>query len=178
MKTKKIPTETTLLIVLKNMQILLAKKKRGFGKGKFNGVGGKIQSGETNENAMIREAQEEIGITPIQYEKVAEITFDEIFDKGVHEEILMHVFLAEKYSGTPIETDEMKPFWFNLNEIPYDQMFKDDIFWLPLVLSGKKIRANFELDENFNVKSHTLEILNNKFISHNSFEQDKNVFEK
>jgi len=48
----------TLLFLIKEDQILLAMKKRGFGMGRFNGVGGKIEPGETIEQAMIRECQE------------------------------------------------------------------------------------------------------------------------
>ena len=30
-------------------------------------------------------------------------------------------------------------------------MFPDDIYWLPLVLDNKKIKAYFEFDENWNI---------------------------
>ena len=69
--------ETTLCLLKKDNQILLAMKKRGFGEGKYNGVGGKIDKGETPEQAMIREVQEEILVTPTKYEKVGFIEFDE-----------------------------------------------------------------------------------------------------
>ncbi|MBR4418900.1 MAG: NUDIX domain-containing protein, partial [Clostridia bacterium] len=67
--------QTTLLYIIKNNQILLAEKKRGFGVGKINGVGGKIEPGESIEQAMIRETQEEIGVTPINSQHLATITF-------------------------------------------------------------------------------------------------------
>lgn len=35
--------ETTLCLLKRNDEILLAMKKRGFGTGKYNGVGGKIE---------------------------------------------------------------------------------------------------------------------------------------
>jgi len=69
--------ETTLCLLKNDNQILLAMKKRGFGEGKYNGVGGKIDKGETPEQAMIREVQEEILVTPTKYEKVGFIEFDE-----------------------------------------------------------------------------------------------------
>merc|ERR1712079_998463 len=28
-------------------------------------------------------------------------------------------------------TEEMKPKWFNIEDIPYDKMWKDDIYWMP-----------------------------------------------
>ena len=71
--------ETTLCILRKENQILLAMKKRGFGKGKYNGVGGKIENGETPDSAMIRETEEEISVTPTKFEKVGVIEFDEYY---------------------------------------------------------------------------------------------------
>ena len=50
----------TLLFLLTDDQILLAMKKRGFGMGRWNGVGGKIEPGETIEEATARECREEI----------------------------------------------------------------------------------------------------------------------
>ena len=64
---------TTLLLVIKDGKILLAQKKRGFGEGKFNGVGGKAEEGETIEQTMLRETKEEIGIVPTIYKKQGEI---------------------------------------------------------------------------------------------------------
>ena len=36
----------TLVLIMKGKQVLLGMKKRGFGKGKWNGFGGKVQDGE------------------------------------------------------------------------------------------------------------------------------------
>ena len=69
--------ETTLSLLKKDNKILLGMKKRGFGEGKYNGVGGKLKENETPEIAMIRETQEEINVTPTKYEKVGIIEFDE-----------------------------------------------------------------------------------------------------
>ena len=44
----------TLLFVRKDDEILLGMKKRGFGTGKWNGFGGKIEAGETIEQAAVR----------------------------------------------------------------------------------------------------------------------------
>ena len=71
--------DTTLCLLKKDDKILLAMKKRGFAQGKYNGVGGKIEEGETPEQAMIRETEEEISVTPTKYEKVGFIEFDEFY---------------------------------------------------------------------------------------------------
>lgn len=150
--------ETTLCILKKDNEILLAMKKRGFGEGKYNGVGGKIENNETPEQAMIRETQEEISVTPIKYEKVGVIEFDEIY-KGNKQNLVFHLYMVYEWEGEPSETDEMNPKWFNINSIPYNQMFPDDKFWLPLILEGKKIKGYFDFDENWNLLSKKIEDL-------------------
>lgn len=152
--------ETTLLLLKKENQILLAMKKRGFGEGKFNGVGGKIEANETPEMAMIRETQEEILVTPTEYTKVGIIEFIEYF-KGSKANIIFHLFVATNWVGEPQESEEMKPQWFDIDNIPYDQMFKDDKYWMPYVLEGKKINGFFEFDEDWNILSYNIdEIVN------------------
>lgn len=150
--------ETTLCLLKKEDKILLAMKKRGFGEGKYNGVGGKIKKNETPEQAMIRETQEEISVTPIDYEKAGLIEFDEYY-KGIKQKLAFHLYIVHKWNGTISETEEMKPQWFSINEIPYNKMFPDDKYWLPLVLKGKKIKAYFDFDENWNLISKNIEDL-------------------
>ena len=58
------------------------------------------------------------------------------------------VFTTDNWSGTPKETEEMAPKWFNIKEIPYREMWDDDILWLPKVLNGKIVEGNFLFDEN------------------------------
>lgn len=143
--------QTTLLILRKDNKILLARKKRGFGFGKWNGVGGKVEEKETPEEAMIRETQEEISVTPIEYEKIGIIRFVEY----IKEELTtndMHLYIATKWQGVPKESEEMQPKWFSINNLPWEEMFSDDKYWLPLVLEGKKLDAFFEYDKNWNLQ--------------------------
>ena len=147
--------ELTLLFLRRDDEILLALKKRGFGEGRWNGVGGKVERGETVEQALLREAQEEILVTPTAFEQVADLTFDEFF-KGEPALMHVHVFIATEWKGTPTETDEMKPDWFKLADIPYDDMWSDDPYWLPLVLENRKIIASFVLDKKDIITSHTV----------------------
>jgi len=149
-------TKTLSLLFLKDGdRILLAMKKRGFGEGRWNGVGGKVEPGESVEQAMIRETQEEIGVTPLEYEKVADIRFDEYF-KGEPTLMHVHVFVATTWNGEPTESDEMAPQWFATDDLPYKDMWSDDEYWLPEVLEGKKISADFKLDESDVIISHTI----------------------
>lgn len=145
--------ETTLLLLRKDNQILLAKKKRGFGEGKYNGVGGKLEEGETPEEAMIRETEEEIMITPTKYEKMGVIEFLE-YVKGERANVKFHLYVATEWIGIPKESEEMIPKWFSLDNLPYNEMFPDDKYWLPYILEGKKINAFFDFDEEWNLLSY------------------------
>lgn len=151
--------ETTLCLLKRNNEILLAMKKRGFGEGKYNGVGGKIEFGETPEDAMIRETQEEINVTPIKYEKVGLIEFDEYY-KGNKQNLVFHLYMVYDWIGEISESEEMSPKWFDIKNIPYEKMFSDDKYWLPLILEGKKVKAYFDFDENWNLLSKEICDLN------------------
>lgn len=145
--------ELTILFLVRDDQILLAMKKRGFGAGRYNGVGGKVEPNESIEQAARRECQEEIDVTPGEIDKVAEITFDEQH-QGVREELRAHVFICRDWSGKPSESEEMAPTWFAQSEIPYEQMWADDPYWLPEVLAGKRLRCHFTLDANDQMTAH------------------------
>lgn len=135
----------TLSIITQDSRILLGMKKRGFGAGRWNGFGGKVESYESVEAAATRELVEEVGIRPVIFEKVGVIDFN--FSEVNNKPIEMHVFLVTEYTGEPIESDEMEPDWFDYAEIPYQQMWVDDAEWLPFVLTGQKFLANFTLDK-------------------------------
>ena len=149
---------TTLLYIIKDNKILLAEKKRGFGVGKLNGVGGKIENDESIEQAMLRETMEEIGVKPIDFEQRAIIHFD-LFYKGEKEKEDTYVFVASNYIGELIETEEMKPKWFELKNLPFEKMFSDDRLWLNSLIEGKKFEANIILDEDFNTTDFNIKYI-------------------
>ena len=133
----------TLLFLLKDDEILLAMKKRGFGAGHWNGVGGKVEPNETVEEALVRECKEEINVTPTTFTKVA--IHDFVFPDG-SPNMQVHAYFASDWEGDPIETEEMAPQWFALKDIPYTEMWEDDSVWLPLVLQNKKLTSRFTFD--------------------------------
>ena len=125
--------------------ICLAMKKRGFGAGRYNGTGGKVEQGETILDAVKRETKEEIGVSVDVVEKYAELTFT--FPHKEEWNQLVHVYIASVWDGDILETEEMKPEWFTVDSIPYETMWPDDIFWLPKVLEGNHIEARFVFAE-------------------------------
>ncbi len=135
----------TLCVIHRSPKILLGMKKRGFGAGRWNGFGGKLNEGETVEEGLKRETKEEVGVEINDFNKVGIIEFE---FKGNPEILEVHIFRASDFSGEPAESEEMKPQWFNQDELPFDSMWPDDIHWFPFFLSGKKFRGRFLFGEN------------------------------
>lgn len=142
MESKKILT--TLCIVHQHPRVLLGMKKRGFGEGRWNGFGGKVGGNETIEEAAIRETREEAGIEVRELEKTGIIKFE---FRGNPEFIEMHIFRSTDFEGDPQEGEEMKPQWFEVDNIPFDVMWPDDKYWIPLFLEGRKFKARFLFDD-------------------------------
>ena len=127
-------------------------KKRGFGVGKLNGVGGKVEEGESIENALLRETREEVNVEIKEFEKVAVINFyfkDNSANKDFNQKA--HVFIAYKWEGEPTESEEMAPQWVDINMLPLEKMWSDDRYWLPEILSGKKLMAWFLFNNENNI---------------------------
>ncbi|TVQ24778.1 MAG: 8-oxo-dGTP diphosphatase [Spirochaetaceae bacterium] len=134
--------EAVLCFVIDAGRVLLIHKKRGLGSGKINGPGGRIEGGETAYEAAVRETQEEVGVTPIDLQSVATLSFAFADGYGLRCE----VFLASRWTGTLTETDEAVPFWSPLEAIPYDAMWQDDRYWLPEVLAGREVAGYFTFE--------------------------------
>ncbi len=144
----------TLLLVHKDNKVLLGMKKRGFGMGKWNGFGGKVDRGETIEEAAKRELFEESGLTAHSIEKMGVIDF---CWQGKEEDILeVNIFKSTDFSGFSVETEEMKPEWFNKDKIPFEKMWSDDKYWLPLLLENKKFKGKFIFNDSNDVLEYTL----------------------
>jgi len=125
----------TLCIVHQDPRVLLGMKKRGFGAGRWNGFGGKLEPGESIEAAARREMQEESGVELIDMEKFGIVEFEFV---GNPEILEVHIFKANNFLGELVESEEMRPQWFHVDEIPFADMWPDDKYWLPLILAGKK----------------------------------------
>ena len=131
-----------LLFVIREEKILLIRKKRGFGAGKINGPGGKVDPDETPLQSALRETFEELGIKPLRAEQRGELHFQ--FRDGYS--LFCTVFRAPDFEGKPRETDEAVPLWTPLDAIPYDEMWADDRHWLPLLIRGAGFTGYFEFD--------------------------------
>ena len=139
----------TLCLVYDDKRILLGMKKRGFGAGRWNGFGGKVEKGESIEAAAARELTEETSIVPYNLQKRGILNFS--FADDLTPPLEVHIFSTDSYSGSPVTSDEMEPQWFMHDDIPYNTMWPDDTYWLPKVLRGKNIEGSFHFKD-----THTL----------------------
>ena len=135
---------TTLCIIHDHPRILLGMKKRRFGAGRWNGFGGKVMEGESIEDSLLRELKEEVGLEPVKMEKQGVIDFELQDGSGTIE---VNIFRITEFKGDPIDTEEMSPKWFHIDEIPFPQMWPTDVYWMPLLLKGRKFKGKIALDK-------------------------------
>ena len=135
--------QLTLCMVCREGEILLGYKKRGFGAGRWNGFGGKVEEGETTEEAAKRELSEESGMEAKAMKKVGTLDFSFKNDPKVLE---VHIFKVTDFEGVPVESEEMRPQWFAFDAIPFDQMWSDDEQWFPYLLRDKLFQGHFHFD--------------------------------
>ena len=128
-------------------QVLLGRKKRGFGAGMIMGLGGKAEPGESEAACAIREAGEEAGIAvdPDSLARRAELSF--VFPARPELDAVVIVFFGRRWSGKPRESEEMAPEWFDVGSVPLDQMWDDEAYWLPRVLAGETLAGTITYNE-------------------------------
>ena len=146
--------QATNCFLFRDNQICLAMKKRGFGVGKWNGSGGKVHPGETVKDAAVRELQEELGVKGLDLIELGEIDFQFPHQPSWNQTV--HIFVSHQWEGEPAEGEEMNPKWFSVDQIPYPEMWSDDVFWLPLVISHQKFTAQFVFNPENQVVSHQI----------------------
>jgi len=135
-------------------KVLLGLRKKvsnNLGKDLYAGIGGKIGdqknfASETPNEALIREFQEEIGITPTEFKEIGLAAFTWLGKPKWN--LITRVYKITKWSGKPTETDVIRPKWFNFDKIPYDNMWKDNKHWIPFVLNETPFKLRFIYDEN------------------------------
>lgn len=134
--------EATLCHPLQDGEVLLVRKQRGPGAGNLVAPGGKIETGETPRECAVRETREEVGLEVRDLDKRGELRFvfgDEPF-------MFVHVYRTTAFDGEPRSSEEAIPRWIDTDDLPYEEMWDDDRYWLPLLLDGQHFRGEFYFD--------------------------------
>lgn len=128
-------------------QVLLGRKKRGLGTGYWVGLGGKLEPGESAEEAAVREVAEESGLEMAvsDLDRRGDLLY--LFPSRESWSQRSTVFVATSWHGEPAESDELVPAWFDLDRLPLDQMWDDARRWLPAVLDGGQVARSFSFGD-------------------------------
>jgi hypothetical protein len=81
-------------------------------------------------------------------------TFD-----GDDPELDVHVFEGRDIRGEPRESDEMRPQWFDERSLPFEEMWADDRYWLPLLLAGKRFAGSFHFADHDTIEHYSLIVI-------------------
>ena len=148
----------TLCFLVGGGRVLLGRKRRGFGAGKYLGAGGKVEAGESVRAAAARETREELGVCPRDLRQVARLAF--LFPYAPdpaawNQEV--SVFTSDSWSGSVAASDELEPALFDFARVPYSEMWPDAVDWLPTVLEGGTVLGRFAYDADFRVYDKRVE---------------------
>lgn len=122
-------------------------KKTGFGTGKIVGIGGHVEPGETDAEAACREVFEESGVVVLEQDLVdaGVVLFD--FPARPEWNMSTRLFVTRRWTGEPVETDEIRPEWFDVGALPLADMWQDAEHWLPLALGGSVLQLAVVLND-------------------------------
>ncbi|MCF7865708.1 MAG: NUDIX domain-containing protein [Candidatus Pacebacteria bacterium] len=140
--------KATICFLVRNGEVILAKKKSKVGAGFYNGYGGKVDGEETSRQCAIRETHEECSaqINPDKIELAASIDFY----TGEKPQFSCDIFIANEWVGEPKGSDEMGvPERFNLSSLPYDQMLAGDQLWFKRIMDGERFKGVMRYSADF-----------------------------
>lgn len=123
--------QTTLCYLERGDEYLLLhrnRKKQDVNRGKWIGVGGKFEEGETPQACMLREVQEETGLVPTSYRYRGVVHF---FQGDFSED--MHLFTADGWNGEQKPCDEGELAWVRKDEMETLPMWAGDRIFLRLL---------------------------------------------
>lgn len=131
----------------KNLTTLMlhrVKKENDMHEGKWNGLGGKFEEGETPEECVIREVLEESGLSITNPKLQGFITFP-AFDQ--FEDWYVFVFTADQFTGELIDSPEGNLEWIQNDKLMDLKLWEGDKVFMGWFDSGKVFSAKFEYDK-------------------------------
>ena len=132
------------------LMIHRVKKENDYHKGKWNGLGGKFEPGESPEECAIREIEEESGLIIKNIKMKGFITFP-LFDGK--EDWYVFLFTADDFDGKLIDSNEGKLDWIPNNKLTDINLWEGDKYFIPWLFKEKFFSAKF-IYENGDYISH------------------------
>lgn len=120
------------------------KKEKDYHQGKWNGLGGKFNPGETPEECAVREIKEESGLIVRNPAMRGFITFPK-FD-GI-DDWYVFLFTAENYSGNITESPEGKLEWIKIEKLKDLNLWEGDKIFLEWIFKENFFSAKFNYEE-------------------------------
>ncbi len=136
----------TLCYVKRPGQTLMlhrVKKAGDIHQGKWNGLGGKLEAGESPEQCVIREVREEAGLL-IESPRYHGLL---VFANFKGEDWYVWVFSAEQFSGSPIDSPEGELAWVADADFDRLHLWPSDRVFLPWLSQGRIFSARFQYAE-------------------------------
>ena len=131
---------TTLCYIEKNEKYLMLyrnKKKNDINQGKWIGVGGHKEEGETIEECLLREVYEETGLKLLNFELCGKLHFyiDDIYE-------ISYLYKSSAFEGNLIDCDEGKLEWISKRQVLNLDLWEGDYLFLNKLLNNE---SYFEL---------------------------------
>ena len=146
----------TLCYVSKNNKTLMLyrnKKENDYHEGKWNGLGGKFELGETPEESAIREIKEEAGLNVKDLPLKGFIAFP-LFDGK--DDWYVFLFVINEFDGELIDSPEGKLDWIDNDKLTRLNLWEGDKIFIPWLFQEKFFSAKFNY-ENGKYKNYTVE---------------------
>lgn len=118
------------------------KKADDIHQGKWNGLGGKFEAGETPEECVIREVYEESGLS-IRNPKLCGLL---MFPKFKGNDWYVFVFTANDFTGGLIDSPEGRLEWIRDEKVVELTLWPSDHIFMPWIQEGKFFSAKFEYE--------------------------------
>lgn len=122
------------------LMIYRNKKQNDYHQGKWNGLGGKFEQGESPEDCAVREIKEESGLTVTEVVMRGFITFP-LFD-GV-DDWYVFIFTADKFNGELIDSSEGRLEWIPNNKLIDINLWDGDKIFIPWIFQERFFSAKF-----------------------------------
>ena len=116
------------------------KKANDIHEGKWNGLGGKLEAGETPEECVIREVYEESGLS-LRNPKLCGLL---IFPSFKGNDWYVFVFTANQFAGELIDSPEGQLAWIPDEHLLDLNLWASDHIFFPWIQEGRFFSAKFE----------------------------------